>query len=390
MRHSDDRIRTTHTGSLPRPPRLTELVFARQEGREVDLDELRSAVVKATVDVVRRQREAGIDIVSDGEMNKPGFVNYIGQRLSGFGGLGKPWTLADMDDLPDLLMALYGGPGGTHINMPRCEGEIRYTGHDLVAEDIANLRAALGDDDGEAFIPAASPGCIAMGAENVHYPDYESYLGALADAMREEYRAIVDAGFLLQLDCPDIPMMPHTTAWMADVYEQIGFPRYVELQLEALEASIAGLPADRIRMHLCWGNYAGPHTMDVPLEEVLEPALRASPVAISFEGANPRHEHEWETLKTLSIPEDKILMPGVIDTKTNVVEHPRLIAQRIGRYAGIVGRERVIPGTDCGFATFVGFGLVEPDVAWLKLEALAQGAAIASEQLWSGTGTPAA
>ena len=389
MRQSDDRIRTTHTGSLPRPPRLTELVFARQEGREVDRDELRSAVVDATADVVRRQRDAGIDIVSDGEMNKPGFVNYIGQRLSGFGGEGRPWSLADMDDLPDLVMALYGGPGGTHIKMPRCEGEIRYIGHDLVAEDIANLRAALGDDDAEAFIPAASPGCIAMGGENVHYPDYESYLGALADAMREEYRAIVDAGFLLQLDCPDIPMMPHTTAWMADVYEQIGFPRYVELQLEALEASIAGLPADRIRMHLCWGNYAGPHTMDVPLEDVLEPALGASPAAISFEGANPRHEHEWETLKTLSIPEDKILMPGVIDTKTNVVEHPRLIAQRIGRYAGIVGRERVIPGTDCGFATFVGFGLVEPDVAWLKLEALAQGAALASEELWSGARTPA-
>ena len=339
---------------------------------------------------MRRQRDAGIDIVSDGEMNKPGFVNYIGQRLSGFGGVGKPWGLADMDDLPELVMALYGGPGGTHIKMPRCEGEIRYTGHDLVAEDIANLRAALDGDDVEAFIPAASPGCIAMGGENVHYPDYETYLGALADAMRAEYTAIIDAGFLLQLDCPDLPMMPHTTAWMADIYETMGLPRYLELQLEALEASIAGLPPDRIRLHLCWGNYAGPHTMDVPLDEVLEPVLRASPAAISFEAANPRHEHEWETLAGMSIPDDKILMPGVIDTKTNVVEHPRLIAQRIGRYADIVGRERVIPGTDCGFATFVGFGIVEPDVAWLKLEALAEGAAIASETLWSPSGTPAA
>jgi len=389
MRYSDDHIRTTHTGSLPRPKRLTELVFQRQEGLEVDLDELRTEVRAATVDVVRRQRAAGIDIVSDGEMSKPGFVNYIGQRLSGFGGLGTPWSLADMNDLPDLLMALYGGPGGTHIMMPRCEGEIAYVGHDLVAEDIANLRAALGDDDAEAFIPATSPGCIAMGAENVHYPDYETYLGALADAMREEYRAIIDAGFLLQLDCPDIPMMPHTTAWMANIYEEIGLPRYVEMQLAALEASIAGLPADRIRMHLCWGNYAGPHTMDVPLEEVLVPALAASPVAVSFEGANPRHEHEWEVLKTLAIPEDKILIPGVIDTKTNVVEHPRLIAQRIGRYADIVGRERVIPGTDCGFATFVGFGLVEPDVAWLKLEALAEGAQLATDDLWSRAGSVA-
>jgi 5-methyltetrahydropteroyltriglutamate--homocysteine methyltransferase len=384
MRHSDDRILTSHTGSLPRPPRLTELVYARQEGRPVDADEFRAEAAAATADVVRRQRAVGIDIVSDGEMNKPGFVNYVGQRLSGFAGQGKPWSLTDMDDMPDLVGALYGGPGGMHIMMPRCEGEVRYVGHEQVAEDVANLGAALdGDEDAEAFIPAASPGCITMAAENHHYPDYESYLAAVAEAMREEYRAIVDGGFLLQLDCPDIPMMPHTTGWMVELYERIGLRRYIEMHLEALDAAIDGLPADRIRLHLCWGNYAGPHTKDVPLEEVLEPVFGARPAAISFEGANPRHEHEWETLAGMRIPDDKVLMPGVIDTKTNVVEHPRLVAQRIGRYADIVGRERVIPGTDCGFGTFVGFGLVEPDVAWLKLEALAQGAALASDKLWS-------
>lgn len=385
MKYNEERILTTHTGSLPRTAELTEMVYARQEGREVDAERYRATVAKATRDIVQRQLELGIDIVSDGEMSKPGFVNYVGQRLTGFGGLGEPWSLADMDNLPNLVNALYGGPGGTHIMMPRCEGDVRYAGHELVQEDVAQLRAALGDSDAEAFIPAASPGCIAMGGQNVHYPDYETYLGAVAEAMREEYTAIVEAGFLLQLDCPDIPMMPHTRAWMHSLYEEIGLRRYVELQLDALETSIAGLPAERIRMHLCWGNYAGPHTMDVALEQVLEPALAASPVAISFEGANPRHEHEWETLAQMQIPEHKILSPGVIDTKTNVVEHPRLVAQRIERYADIVGRERVVPGTDCGFATFVGFGLVEDEVVWLKLAALAEGAAMASERLWSAS-----
>jgi 5-methyltetrahydropteroyltriglutamate--homocysteine methyltransferase len=386
MKSSNDQILTTHTGSLPRPAHLTELVYARQEGKHVDEDEFRAAAAEATKEVVGRQRAAGIDIVSDGEMNKPGFVNYVGERLSGFGGLGTPWSLADMEDVPQLVQAIYGGPGGTHIKMPRCEGEIRYIGQKLVAEDIANLRAALDGDDADAFIPAASPGVIAMSGENVFYPDYESYLGALSDAMREEYRAIIDAGFMLQLDCPDIPMLPHTNGWMNKLVEGLGFRRFVELQLEALDAAVADLPADRMRLHLCWGNYAGPHTMDVAIEDVLEPTLRSRPAAISFEGANPRHDHEWETIAGMRIPDDKILMPGVIDTKTNVVEHPRLVAQRIGRYADVVGRERVVPGTDCGFATFVGFGLVEPEVAWLKLEALAQGAELASDALWSRSG----
>jgi 5-methyltetrahydropteroyltriglutamate--homocysteine methyltransferase len=386
MRHSSERILTSHTGSLPRPAELTELVFRKQEGQSVPADEFEAAVVAATDDIVKRQIDARIDIVSDGEMGKPGFVNYVGERLEGFGEPGKPWTLADLEDLPELTMALYGGPGGTHINMPACRGAVSYKGHALVAQDIAHLRSALaraGDPDREAFIPAASPGCICNGAENFHYPTYEAYLGAVTSAMAEEYKAIVDAGFILQLDCPDLPMAAHTAFWAIKHMEEMGFERYIQMHVDALDQSIADLPADRVRMHLCWGNYAGPHTADVPIERLMGMVLAAKPSAVSFEGANPRHEHEWETLAGLNIPEDKILMPGVIDTKTNVVEHPRLIAQRIGRYAEIVGRERVIPGTDCGFATFAGFGIVDPQVAWMKLAALGDGAALASGRLWS-------
>ena len=386
MRHSSERILTTHTGSLPRPKGLTELVFEKQEGKDVDAAAFEAAAVQATDDVVARQIAAGIDVVSDGEMNKPGFVNYVGERLEGFGAPGKPWTLSDLEALPELTMALYGGPGGTHINMPACRGEVSYKGHAMVAEDIEHLRNALakaGDPDREAFIPAASPGCIANAAENFHYPTYEAYLQAVTAAMSEEYKAIVDAGFLLQLDCPDLPMAAHTSFWAVKHMEEMGFERYIQMHLDALDQAIADLPADRVRMHLCWGNYAGPHTDDVPIERLFNMVMGAKPAAVSFEAANPRHEHEWETLASLPIPDDKILMPGLIDTKTNVVEHPRLIAQRIGRFADIVGRERVIPGTDCGFATFAGFGMVDPEVAWMKLAALAQGAAEASERLWS-------
>jgi 5-methyltetrahydropteroyltriglutamate--homocysteine methyltransferase len=380
---SVDRIRTTLTGSLPRPAELTSLMFARQEGRHVDDGLLAAAVDGAVHDVVRRQLDAGVDIVSDGEMSKPGFVNYIGDRLTGFGEVGPPWSVSDMDDMPQLVMALYGGPGGTHINMPRCIGEVTYSGTAEVDNDIARLRAALGDVvDAVGFIPSTSPGCLTMAAEDGFYGDYETYLGAVADAMRTEYRAIIDGGFILQLDCPDIPMGHHTTCWMSDKIDEMGFERYVDLHIDALNSAVSELPADRIRMHICWGNYAGPHHKDIPLSKLLGSVLRAHPSAISFEGANPRHEHEWEVLTEADIPDDKVLIPGVIDTKTNVVEHPRLVAQRIERYAGIVGRERVVPGTDCGFGTFVGFGLVEPEVTWLKLGALAEGAAMASDRLW--------
>jgi 5-methyltetrahydropteroyltriglutamate--homocysteine methyltransferase len=392
MRESSDRILTTHTGSLPRPKALEQLVFARQEGQEVPDDEFRAAAAAATTHIVKLQLDAGIDIVSDGEMNKPGFVNYIGTRLSGFGGKGTAWTLSDLEDVPELTELLYGGPGGTHINMPMCQGEVTYVGQSQVREDIENLRTALAAasaQDTEAFIPAASPGCITSAAENVHYLTYDAYLDAVAEAMRVEYEAIIEAGFVLQLDCPDIPMAGHTKSWKSSIVEEMGYDRYVALHLDALNNSIAGLPTERIRMHLCWGSYAGPHTADLPLEALIEQVFSAAPSAVSFEAANPRHEHEWETLAQIAIPEDKILIPGVIDVKTNVVEHPRLVSQRIERYAGIVGRERVIPGTDCGFATFAGMGVVVPEVTWLKLAALAEGAADASRRLWGKAATVA-
>lgn len=384
MPRSTDRILTTHTGSLPRSKELTELVYAKQEGKPVDPATFAATAEAAVRDVVKRQRAAGIDIVSDGEMTKPGFVNYISERLTGFGGVGAPWVVSDMEDLPELMAALYGGPAGTHINMPKCLGEVSYCGEEQVAHDIATLKSALeGDPDAIGFLPATSPGCVALCAQDEHYGNYETYLGDVADAMRTEYRAIVDAGLILQLDCPDIPMCDHTTCWVTDRINELGFERFVTLHMEALNSAVADLPRDRVRMHMCWGNYAGPHHKDVPLDRVMNLVLNGHPGAISFEGANPRHEHEWEMLAEMTIPDDMVLIPGVIDTKTNVVEHPRLIAQRIERYAKIVGRERVIPGTDCGFGSFVGFGIVEPDVVWMKLEALAQGAAMASESLWA-------
>jgi 5-methyltetrahydropteroyltriglutamate--homocysteine methyltransferase len=385
MTRSAKRILTTHTGSLPRPNDLTELMFARQEGKHVDNKRRREVATRAVRDVVRLQRQAGIDIVSDGEMNKAGFVNYVGERLTGYGGVGAPWTLADMAELPGLVKSLYGGPGGTHINMPRCVGEVHYCGEALVAQDIETLLAALrGDDDKDVigFLPAASPGCITMSAENLHYGTYEDYLAAVTEAMKIEYRAIVNAGLILQLDCPDIPMGHHTNCWITDQIHAMGFTKYVDLHVSALNHAIAGLPPERVRVHICWGNYAGPHHKDVPLSTLIDSVMKVRVGAISFEGANPRHEHEWQMLKEVKIPEDKVLIPGVIDTKTNVVEHPQLVAQRIERYANIVGRERVIPGTDCGFATFVGFGIVEPEVAWMKLSALAEGARLASDHLW--------
>jgi 5-methyltetrahydropteroyltriglutamate--homocysteine methyltransferase len=386
MKHSSDRIVTTHTGSLPRPEGLLELVYRRQEGQDVPADEFEAAAIAATNEVVARQIKVGIDIVTDGEMNKPGFVNYVGERLAGFGEPGKPWGLDDLADLPELTMALYGGPGGTHINMSGCRGEVSYVGQAQVAQDIEHLKNALtaaGDPNREAFMPSASPGCISNAAENFHYSTYEAYLEAVATAMSEEYRAIVEAGFILQLDCPDLPMAHHTSFWAHKYMEEIGYERYVQMHLDALDNAIADLPADRVRMHLCWGNYAGPHTSDVPIERLFGMVMNAKPSAVSFEAANPQHEHAWETFADFSIPDDKILMPGVVDTKTNVVEHPRLIAQRIERFANIVGRERVIPGNDCGFATFAGFGIVDPKIAWMKLAVLAQGAAAATERLWS-------
>ncbi len=382
MRLSAGRILTTHTCSLPRPGELVKLTYEQEEGKPVDHDVMAGAQARAVELVVRRQAEAGIDVVSDGEMAKPGFTNYLTSRVTGYEGRAAPWVLDDLKEFPDLVMEQYGGEAGAHIVMRNCTGDIRYTGQDAVATDIATLsKAVAGADVAEGFLPATSPGCFAMAAPNQHYDSYENYLFAIARALREEYRAIVESGLLLQIDCPDLPMAMHTTTWDGTA-RRIGFQKYLELHIAALNEAIAGLPPDRMRMHICWGNYEGPHHMDVALTEVLPAAFEAKPAAILFEAANPRHEHEWEDLAKLTIPDSKVLVPGVVDVKTNVLEHPRLVAQRIGRFAGIVGRERVIAGTDCGFGTFAGFGAINNTVAWLKLGALAEGARLASDRLW--------
>lgn len=379
---NDDRILTTHTGSLPRPDDLTAMVYDQIDGKPVDAEALGARIDKAVADAVAQQREAGIDIVSDGEMAKPGFMNYAANRLTGFSGAADPFALLDMDDAPELLVAQYGGEAGAHIRLPTCTGDVAYAGHDAVAADIARFTAVLGDSGAAAgFLPAISPGCVALFTPDEYYGDYETYLFAVADAMREEYKAIVDAGLMLQIDSPDVPGGKHFSTWCTYVKDK-GYAAYVELHLAALTRALDGLPADRVRLHMCWGNYAGPHLMDVALEEVLVPALKAPVGSISFEGANPAHEHEWELFERITLPDDKVISPGVIDTKTNVVERPELVAQRIERYAGLVGKERVQPSTDCGFGTFVGFGPVLPKVSWLKLNALGAGAELASQRLW--------
>lgn len=373
------RIRTTHTGSLPRPGRLIELMYQQEDDQPVVATDLAAAQLEAVNDAVARQRRSGIDIVSDGEMSKAGFVNYITRRVSGFSGLAQPWVLNDLMQFPELLIDQYGGPAGAHIVVKNCTGELRYQGHAEVAADIERLLAAIGPDaNGTAgFLPATSPGCVAMCFPNQHYADYETYLFALAAALREEYTAILDAGLTLQIDCPDLPMGAHTSAW-DNTPERLGFQGYLELHVAALNAAVEGLPQDRIRIHLCWGNYTGPHQMDAPLTDVLPAVLKATPVGLSFEAANPRHEHEWEDIPGLKIPEEKVLIPGVIDVKHNVLEHPRLVSQRLTRFADQVGRDRVIGGTDCGFGTFVGFGAIHPTVSWHKLDSLADGARLAS------------
>ena len=377
-----DRIKATHTGSLPRPEALTKLMYEIADGKDVDADELRRAESVAVGDVVAQQQEAGIAVVSDGEMSKPGFVNYVADRIAGFGGAAPPFGLNDMLDFPELLGQQFGGEAGSHIKLPICQGELSYQGQDAVASDIATLKAAIGDDDVQGFIPAISPGFVSLFLPNEYYSTYEEYLAATAAALRCEYRAIVESGFILQIDSPDLAIAPHAATW-TNILSEIGYDRYLEMHLGALSDALSGLPADRIRLHTCWGNYVGPHHQDVPLRDIVEPLLRLPVGGIAFEAANPAHAHEWQVFETVQVPDDKVLLPGVIDTKSNVVEHPELVAERICRIADLVGKERVVPGTDCGFGTFVGFGLVLPKIAWMKLANLGTGAALATERLWS-------
>jgi 5-methyltetrahydropteroyltriglutamate--homocysteine methyltransferase len=375
-----ERILTTHTGSLPRPDDLSRMLLARSEGETTP--ELEARTRSAVAEIVRRQREAGVDIVNDGEQGKEGYATYVKERLTGFDGESEyPTRRPEMDDFPDFAERWRSFRGATRIHVPACTGDIRVRDETAVQTDIANLKAAARDagvDAANVFMTAASPGVVGHFFEDHHYGSRDEFLAAIADAMRSEYRAIADAGIMLQLDCPDLAMSRHSKFAGMSLDE---FRREVARNVEALNHAVQDIPAERMRMHLCWGNYEGPHTHDVELNDILDLVLQARPAGISIEASNPRHGHEWEVFERIPLPDGRYVIPGVVDSTTNFVEHPRLIAQRLLNFARVVGAERVQAGSDCGFGTFVGMATVAPSITWAKLGAMAEGARIATEQL---------
>jgi 5-methyltetrahydropteroyltriglutamate--homocysteine methyltransferase len=378
MKRSTDRFLTTHTGSLPRPADLIRMMYAKEEGVPVDAEALSRRVAEAVAEVVRKQAEAGVDIVDDGEMSKPSYATYIKDRLNGFGGEGNTFVYQDLSDFPNLAKRVFGDPGRSRRKTPACNAPISVRDRAAAQGDADHLEAALAAVQVEdAFLTAASPGVVSLFFRNEHYASEEAYLFAIAEAMRVEYETIAKAGFVLQIDCPDLGMGRHIQHADLSVAQ---WRKKAELHVEVLNHAVANIPAEQLRMHLCWGNYEGPHHCDVPLADVIDIVFRAKPSAISLEAANPRHAHEWKLFETVKLPAGKLLIPGVIESKSNFIEHPELVAQRIGRYANLVGRENVIAGSDCGFGTWVGQAAVDPDVVWAKMAAMAEGARIASRE----------
>ncbi len=381
MKTSHDRILTTHVGSLPRPPELKQLLVRKDQGEAYDKSEFDRLVREAVYDIVRRQTAVGIDIVNDGEMSKPGYSTYVVDRLTGFAGHEPAKPRLDTRDHPNFVAAYERMTGTNTARRAVCVGPISWRDREPLRQDIENLRAALAQVAViEGFMTAASPGLVPVFQNNSYYPSHEAYVEAVADVMQEEYDAIVGAGFVLQLDCPDLAMAHHTS--FQDLSEP-DFLKRAAFHVEVLNHALRNVPADRARIHICWGNYEGPHDHDIPFAKVASILLKAKPQALVVEAANPRHAHEWIVWQETRLPDDKILIPGVIDTSTNYVEHPELVAERICRFADIVGRERVIAGTDCGFGTFAGYGKLDPDISFKKLAAMAEGAAIASKRLWA-------
>jgi 5-methyltetrahydropteroyltriglutamate--homocysteine methyltransferase len=376
MKRSTEQILTTHTGSLPRPPALLEALQRRDHG-ETNGSALARQVRDAVDDVVRRQAQAGVSVVNDGEAGKIGYSTYVKERLDGFGGTGGLGGIpSDLVEFPDYMQRVMGG---LDFEMPACVGPVSYRDLDAVRADIANLKGAVASADvQDAFMTAASPGVISVFLQNQHYPSHEDYIGALADVMKAEYDEIHRAGLVLQLDCPDLAMTRH----MNNEESLEEFRRRAKLHVEALNHATRDIPGDDMRMHLCWGNYEGPHHHDMPLRDIIDIVFEARPAAISFEAANPRHEHEWTVFEDIELPEGKVLIPGVLDSTTNYVEHPELVSQRLVRYAKLVGRENVIAGSDCGFATFASLLPIDAGITWAKLHAMADGARLASAELW--------
>ena len=375
-----DRILTTHVGSLPRPRQVVDVLFTQDRGDEHDARLFDDLLQQAVDEVVRLQDDAGLDVVSDGEMSKISYATYIRHRLTGFDGDSERPTPQDLDDFPRFRDQLVNEGHSPTYRRPVCTGPIGVKDCTPLARDIGRLKRAMtGSRARAAFMTAVSPGTIGVFHPNQYYRSHEAYMHAVAGAMRAEYEEIVRAGFILQIDCPDLAMGRHSRFKHLDDAQ---FLRCAEIHVDALNDALATIPADRMRIHVCWGNYEGPHTHDIPLETILPLLLRAKPSALVIEGANPRHEHEWDVWTRRPLPDDKVLVPGVIDTSTNYVEHPELVAQRITRYANLVGRDRVIAGTDCGMGTFAGFGPVHPEIAWAKLRSLSAGAELASSRLW--------
>lgn len=370
-------IPTTHVGSLPRTRAVTDVVFARERGEPVEKAEFDRAVGEAVGAVVARQRDVGIDLPSDGEMSKISYATYVKDRLSGFDGDSPRRAPADLEEYPDFLEKLAKSGGTPTYRRPKCVGPIAVRDLSPLRDDIANMKSAMAAAGyAEGFMNAAAPGVITLFQPSDYHATHEAYLEDVAEAMRREYEEIASAGLILQLDSPDIGLGRHT------MFKELSDEDYLaraELHVDVLNHALRNVPADRMRIHACWGNYEGPHTHDIPLPKLLPILLKAKPEALLVEAANPRHAHEWRVWRDL--PDDRVLIPGVIDTTTNFVEHPELVAERIERFAGIVGRERIVAGTDCGFATFAGFGAVDGEIAFAKLGSLVEGAEIAGRRL---------
>jgi 5-methyltetrahydropteroyltriglutamate--homocysteine methyltransferase len=384
LKTSQDRILTTHVGSLPRGGAVVDLLQRREKGTQVDPAEFNAVVGGAVADIVKRQVELGIDVVSDGETGKISYSTYVTDRLTGFSTEGPTETARphlDLAPFPEFVrkMGLLTGP--RPFKRVSCVGPVKVRDRSALAHDLENMRrATTAAKPTDAFLNAASPGVVATFLPNQYYPTHEAYIEAVADAMCDEYEAIAGAGFVLQVDCPDLAMARHTAF---QSLSDADFLKRAQFHVETLNHALAKVPPDQLRIHVCWGNYEGPHTHDVDLAKLAKIILSVNAGAFSIEAANPRHEHEWAMWKEIKLPNDKVLLPGVVDTCTNYVEHPDLVAQRIVRFAEVVGRERVIASTDCGFGTFAGYGKIDPEIGWLKLGSLVEGAARASRQLWS-------
>jgi len=382
MRRSRDRILTTHTGSLPRPADLDQLIADREAGHEVDQAAFEKRVERAVADVVASQLAVGVSVINDGEAGKPGYSTYVKDRLTGFGGTGRPLTSVEGIEFPELTVRTEDGrPLLRSISIPACNGPVELRDREAVQKDVANIKSSVQNaEPADVFMTAASPGVIATFLANDYYDTQEEYLYALAGAMKPEYEAIAAAGIVLQLDCPDLAM---TRSMLGnDTLTDEEFRDQIRMHVRALNHAVRDIPPEQMRMHVCWGNSERPHITDIPMATIVDIVLEARPAGLSFEAANPRHAHEWKVWKDVRLPDGKVLIPGVIDSTTNFVEHPELVAQRIVKFAEVAGKENVIAGTDCGFGTFAGYYAVKPRITWLKLAAMAEGAELASNYLW--------